>query len=220
MAPRIALIHATPVSMRPSKQAFDRLWPEADTVNLLDDSLSLDLSRAAGTLNRAIIERIADLAAYAVKISADGILFSCSAFGPAIDSVSERLDIPVLKPNAPMFEDALSTGAHIGMLTTFAPSGPSLEKEFRDLANQHGRTVKLTTVLVEDAMSALNEGNLQTHNRLLARAARQLCDCDAVMLGQFSTSLALEDVRRGLTCPVLTSPHSAVKKLKSLLEEV
>lgn len=219
MARRIALIHATPVSMPPIQQAFDRLWPEAETVNLLDDSLSLDLKRA-GSLTGAITERIADLADYAVRIGAEGILFSCSAFGRAIDSVVGRLAIPVLKPNTAMFADAVEAGSHIGMLTTFAPSVASMEKEFGQLAGPRRKKVNLTTVLVEGAMSALSAGDVRGHNRRLAEAARQLCDCDAVMLAQFSTALALEDVRRVLTCPVLTSPHSAVKTLKSLLEDI
>jgi Asp/Glu/hydantoin racemase len=214
---RIALIHATPVSMPPIQQAFDRLWVEAETVNLLDDSLSLDLERV-GRLDRAIVQRIGDLADYAVKIGADAILYSCSAFGRAIDTVIERLAVPVLKPNAAMFADAVNAGPHIGMLTTFAPSVASMEKEFRDLTAQQHKEIKLTTVLVEDAMAALSAGDVSGHNRHVAEAARQLSDCDAVMLAQFSTSLALDQVGRVMRCPVLTSPHSAVKKLKVLLE--
>ncbi|MDP7390338.1 MAG: hypothetical protein QGH07_00555 [Alphaproteobacteria bacterium] len=46
---RIALIHATVVSMDPTEQAFSELWPEADTFHLLDSSLSTDRA-AAGEL--------------------------------------------------------------------------------------------------------------------------------------------------------------------------
>lgn len=45
MSIRIALIHATPVAMPPVIEAFQRGWPEAETMNLLDDSLSSDLAR-------------------------------------------------------------------------------------------------------------------------------------------------------------------------------
>ena len=38
-APRIALIHATVVSMDPTEEAFRKLWPEAETFHLLDSSL-------------------------------------------------------------------------------------------------------------------------------------------------------------------------------------
>jgi Asp/Glu/hydantoin racemase len=217
MSVRIVLIHATAVSMPPIQSAFEQLWPEADRVNLLDDALSRDL-KVAGHQTPHIINRMVELARYGVGIGAAGILFSCSAFGKAIETVKAGLDIPVLKPNEAMFADAVSTGSHVGMLTTFAPSVPSMEEEFFELAKKHNKKVKLETVQVEDAMAALDGGDMQIHNRMLALAAPQLAGCDAVMLGQFSTSLALEDVRRVLDCPVLTSPHSAVLKLKSLLE--
>jgi maleate cis-trans isomerase len=47
------------------------------------------------------------LAQYAKTCGADGILFTCSAFGPAIDEVKRTIGLPTLKPNEAMFSDAL-----------------------------------------------------------------------------------------------------------------
>ena len=55
-------------------------------------------------------------------------------------------------------------------------------------------------------------------NRLVAETAKRLDHCDAVMLAQFSTSGALTAVKRMITARVLTSPHSAVAKLKAILK--
>src|SRR3546814_11622447 len=49
IARRIALIHATPVAMRPVHDAFAACWPEAEPVDLLESSLSSDRA-AAGSL--------------------------------------------------------------------------------------------------------------------------------------------------------------------------
>src|SRR5690242_15682996 len=65
-APRIALIHATPVSIEPSRAAFAELWPEARTTNLLDDSLSADLA-VAGRLDDRMVERFRELARYVAR---------------------------------------------------------------------------------------------------------------------------------------------------------
>ena len=54
--------------------------------------------------------------------------------------------------------------------------------------------------------------------RVLAEAAPDLAGCDALMLAQFSTSVAMPAVSAVLDCPVLTSPASAVSKLKALLQ--
>ena len=78
---RIALVHAGAVSIPPIELAFQQLWPEAQIMNLLDDSLFLD--RGAGALPPAMTERFVTLGRYAAASGADGILFTCSAFAPA-----------------------------------------------------------------------------------------------------------------------------------------
>ena len=109
MPTRIALIHAVTVAMDPVQDTFRRLWPEAICTNLLDDALSPDLERD-GVLTAAMTARIGTLADYATGTGADGILFTCSAFGAAIEQAAARLPIPVLKPNEAMFDAALDAG--------------------------------------------------------------------------------------------------------------
>src|SRR5439155_8016542 len=77
---RIALIHAVTVAMAPVHEAFARLWPAAECIDILDTSLSLDRERD-GQLTAGMTRRIGALADYAVSTGADGILFTCSAFG-------------------------------------------------------------------------------------------------------------------------------------------
>jgi len=213
---RIVLIHAVSVAVQPVQDAFARGWPEAETVNLLEDSLSPDLE-AAGDLTQSLMNRIAALARYGIDIGARGILFTCSAFGEAIDAVAATADIPVLKPNEAMFEEALEAGNRIGLLARFQPSVPSMEKEFFQMAEQGGKVVKLESLRVPGAMDALKSGDRDTHDRLLAQAASNLSSCDAVMLAHFSTAHALSSVRRAINRTVLTSPDSAIAKLKFLI---
>jgi hypothetical protein len=59
-------------------------------MNLLDDSLSADLARSAGGLDARMTARFVALAAYAIGTGAQGILFTCSAFGPCIDAVGAQ----------------------------------------------------------------------------------------------------------------------------------
>src|SRR5215203_3823267 len=95
---RIALIHATPAAVGPIKDAFAEAWPEPDLVNLLDDSLSRDRALAP-ELSDGLFRRFDVLGRYAISFGADAILFTCSAFGPAIERVARSVEIPVLKPN-------------------------------------------------------------------------------------------------------------------------
>ena len=216
MRQRIALIHAVVVAMAPVEDAFKRLWPQAERVNLLDDALSVDRGPSPD-LTPAMFERIGRLGAYARDLGAEGILYTCSAFGSAIEAVARSTPLPVLKPNEAMFEAALETGRRIGMIASFERSVPSMEAEFRELVAARGLDATIRSVCEPRAMPALQAGDAATHNRLLAQIASKLADCDAIMLAQFSTSVAAVAVQAAVPCPVLTSPDAAVAKLKRLM---
>ncbi len=219
---RIALIHALRHSPPPVEAAFARTWPEARLMNLLDDSLSADLARD-GALTPAMTERFLALSRYAAGTGAEGILFTCSAFGPCIEAVAERhAPMPVLKPNEAMIEEACEAARRaagpgrrprIGLLASFAPTLESMPPEFP-------ADVEVVPGLAEGALAALDAGDAAAHDRLAAEAAaRSLRDCDVIALAQFSLARAAPAVEAatGGGRPVFTTPDSAVRKLRRLL---
>lgn len=216
MRPRIALIHATAVAIEPVRDAFESLWPAAETVNILDDALSVDRARDEH-LTPAMTARILALAAYARDLGAAGILFTCSAFGPAIEAAALESPMPVLKPNQAMFEAAVKAGRNVAMVATFEASVASMTLEFAEEARRAGVEARLTSAVEPAAMAALRAGDDETHNRLVAERAAAMLPCDALVLAQFSTSRAAEAVRARVDVPVLTSPDTAVARLKGLL---
>jgi len=217
---RIALIHALTESVLPAHQAFRALWPEAYCFDLLDTSLSGDLA-AGERLEDGIADRIRKLAEYAAASQGEAgetqaLLFTCSAFGPAIDAVKDHVSIPVLRPNEAAFEQALALGNRIGLAVTFGPSLSSLRDELLSMASQRGQRIEVVPVLVEGALAALKAGNGDEHDRLAAEACRRLPPVDTLVLGQFSLARAADAVRDCIAAPVLTTPSSAVTALQSL----
>ncbi|MDB5946957.1 MAG: Asp/Glu/Hydantoin racemase [Ramlibacter sp.] len=217
-APRIALIHATALAVDPIAAAFVRHWPQARRMNLLDDSLSVDLAET-GSLTPAMVQRFITLATYAKGTGCNAILFTCSAFGPAIESARDAVGLPTLKPNEAMFGQALdrcgAAGGKLGLIATFEASIASMSAELLQLAAQQGRKIDLRTQFVPEAMQDLAQGRTEQHHRRIADAARNLDDCDVVMLAQFSMAAAQPLVQEGLRCPVLSSPDCAVLALKT-----
>ena len=215
--PRIALIHALAHSPPPVNEALQRLWPEATRMNLLDDSLSADLA-AAGGIDAAMTQRFIALADYAVASGAQAILFTCSAFGPCIDAVKQRLrPLPVLKPSEAMVDEAVALaattgGRPIGLVASFAPTLASLPAEFPS-------SVVLRTALAEGALDALGRGDLAAHDEAAARAARSLADagCGLIALAQFSLARAAPLAAQRSGVPVLTTVESAVRRLREQL---
>jgi hypothetical protein len=216
--PRIALIHATPLSMAPIEQAFRAHWPDAVLAHLLDGSLSQDLARD-GQLTPAMTARFETLGRYVVGCGAAAILFTCSAFGPPIEAVARaHAPMPVLKPNEAMIAEAARSleatqGRRIGLVATFAPAFASMLPEFAAGAPD----AEILTAHAAGAMEALAAGDAATHDARIAEAAARLRHCDVIALAQFSMARAREAAEAASGRRVLTTPESAVAALKKRL---
>jgi Asp/Glu/hydantoin racemase len=217
--PRIMLIHAVSEAIPPIHTAFKSLWPQADAYDLLDASLTPDLTASGGKVDATMAKRFVELGRYAAAAGVmgrqtDAILFTCSAFGPAMDAVKESLPIPVLKPNEGAFERALDAGSRIGVLVTFAPALEPLLEELRAMSQSRGVRVMIDGRVATGALEALRRSRLQDHDELVCHAIKTMSDQDVIVLGQFSTARAASAARACTKALVLTMPESAVEKLK------
>jgi Asp/Glu/hydantoin racemase len=213
IAHRVALIHALAHSVAPVNAEFDRTWPECARMNLLDDSLSTDLAQSEQGLDERMTSRFVALARYAIDTGARGILFTCSAFGPCIDEVKRTWpDVPTLKPNEALIDEAVRIRGRIGLVASFAPTLVTMPAEFPS-----GATV--LPVLADGALAALDRGDVVLHDRLVAAAAQRAAEqgADVIALAQFSIARAAPAVERAVRVPVLTSVASAVRALRARL---
>ena len=228
-APRITLISALAQSPGPAGAAMEELWPSALYNNLLDDSLARDLV-SLGAITPDIFDRFITLGRYAARAhggepATAGIMFTCSAFGPAIDRVKADLSIPVIAPNEGAFEEALDIcrdlpeGGRIGLLLSFAGSLKPLSDEMFSFAEARGqRPPTIVSAVAEGALEALQAGDAERHDRLIAEVAAGMPPADVLVIGQFSMAQAAPLVSARRPEPVLTTPHAAVRKLRRLVE--
>ncbi|MEO7728023.1 MAG: aspartate/glutamate racemase family protein, partial [Burkholderiales bacterium] len=191
-------------------------WPQARIVNLLEDALMNDLA-GDQRLTDEMIERFVHIGHYCVKASADAILFTCSAFGPAIEECRRQVSIPVLKPNEAMYEELVAKSGTVSLLATFQPSLPSMLAEIAAYTKAKGTNVTVQPHLVEGALEALLDNRPDDHNRLIAEAVAKQQACDVIALAQFSMAPAKALVAQRTALPILTTPDSAVAKLRALL---
>jgi aspartate/glutamate racemase len=100
----------------------------------------------------------------------------------------------------------------IGLIASFAPTLVSMPPEFP-------AGTKLEPRLVADAMTALNNGDAELHDKLVVEAAASLAasGCQVIALAQFSMARAAPLVAAKTKLPVLTTVASAVGKMKRLL---
>lgn len=219
---RVGLVHALEESVLPARKALTECWPEATFFDLLDTSLAPDLA-ASGELTDAMTQRFLTLGRYAAAVKhpqwrADALLFTCSAFGPAIDAVKSELDIPVFRPNEAAFETAITIGPRIGLIVTFGPSLAALTTELHEFAAAAGLTIEISGIIAEGALAALKADDADRHDALIDSAARTLPEVDVLVLGQFSAARAAPLLRAWASCPVLTTPECAVQRIRAAVE--
>lgn len=214
---RLSLIHATRLAIGPVEAAFAEAWPGAELISLLDEGLSIDRAKQA-ELAPELAARIVALARYAEGNGPAGILYTCSAFGAAIEEAARTSPLPVLKPNEAMFDEAFSHGARAAMIYTFPAAAEGMVEEFREEAARRGSGASLTTHFAEGAREALAAGDAETHNRLIAETVARTPEADVYLLAHFSMAPAAPACRAVTERPVLTAPEAAVRRMKALVE--
>jgi Asp/Glu/hydantoin racemase len=164
-----------------------------------------------------MVERFARLGQYCVDAGADAILFTCSAFGEAINNLKTLQRIPILTPNQALFEELLQVGGKAAMLTTFTPSVQALRNELSDMAANLGIKPDVDSYMVEGALDELLAQRGPEHDRLIAQRVNGLSQYPTIVLGQFSMAQAALHPEVKTSARILTTPDCAVRKLKGLL---
>lgn len=191
-------------------------WPTVEAISVLDESLSID-RRKNKHLSEELSNRIVSLSRYAEGLGSSAILYTCSAFGEAIELAKGSSNVPVLKPNEAMFESAFALGDRVAMIYTFAPSVDGMEQEFREQAGIQHSSARIRSIYAQGAREALENGDVETHNQIIAGTAADLDDTDVILLAHFSMAPAMSAVQAMTDTPVLSSPATAIQKLKNTL---
>jgi len=201
----------------PIQHAFKEDWPEAQLSNLLDDDLMPAYTREGG-LTPHITERICALALYAARTGADGILFTCSVFPQAEDMAKQLVRVPLLKPDEAMIAAALDAGSRVGVVATNPPAAPAAAAQIEAGAKARGVRIQVIQSVADGAFAIGTAGDRVTHDRMVVEAAERIADrVDVLCLAQVSMALARGAVQERVKVPVLTSPATAVARLKRLL---
>ncbi|MEE8286292.1 MAG: aspartate/glutamate racemase family protein [Gammaproteobacteria bacterium] len=214
------MVHALHASIAPIEATFARMWPEAETVSLYDESLYVDFNKAGG-VNQEIEERIEALLRFSAQSGAQAILFTGSLFGDSVEAARARLDIPVLTAYESMIEEAFAgpRGPKLGLLATAEGTLDRMQSDIARYASAGSYEYALEVNRVAGAIDALLWGDRTEHDELVVTAAAELARCDILMLAQFSMAPVADRIRKQLGKRVLTSPGTAVEKLMGIFSQ-
>ena len=212
---RVTMIHAIPESIPPVRLAFDDEFPEAEIINVLDETLLIDFD---DKLTPPLRQRMSNLIRYCQDSHADAIGLACSVYAPVVDSEKDLLEIPLVSSYGPVMSDAVAAGTRIGLIASVSATLSDAEYYLRLAAQKVGTTVEPNLCLAEDLVTIMrSEGQTGLERRLEEEALKLAPEVDAILLGQFSFAAALSHLQRVSPVPVLSAPHSSARALKTLL---
>ena len=218
MTTRVAIVSPSGIhAAGPVAAAFAELWPEAEPINVIDESLYADYVTTR-VIDQSIANRLDRLLHYVELTGAKAAVFTGSVFGAIVEKSRADMAIPVLCSYEAMIEAAFAAGSRFAVFTTSPFSMPEISKDIARYADRHGKTYTQASKVLDDARIAFREhGSIEEHYRLIAQAADAATDYDCVMLGQTSMDPAYPLVTPVPGRPVLTPLRTTVLKMKQML---
>jgi Asp/Glu/hydantoin racemase len=218
MRTRVAIVSPSGIhAAGPVAAVFAELWPEAEPINVIDESLYADYV-ATRVIDASIAQRLDKLLHYVELTGAKAAVFTGSVFGAIVEKSRADMTIPVLCSYEAMIEAAFEAGSRLAVFTTSPFSMPEISKDIARYAERHGRTYTQKSRVLDDARIAFRErGSIEEHYRLIAQAADAATDCDCVMLGQTSMDPAFRMITPVAARPVLSPLRTTVLKMRRML---
>lgn len=198
----LALLHTSSLHI----PVFDALRQEhhqdLELRHFVDEEL---LSRARREGTEAVADDVRKALHQAVAEGARVVLCTCSTIGGVAEEAAVEVGVPVLRVDRPMAAAAVAEGERVVILatveSTFDPTASLIEDE----ARRAGRPVEVRTRLVEGAWEPFDAGDVDGCARLVAAAADEVTDADAIVLAQVSITRAQRLATTPV--PVLSSPR-------------
>ena len=217
MIRQIGLLHTVGFLADMFRDLFRESIPDVNSFHIVDEGIIKQLMENDG-LTPAIVRRIALQANLAAESGADLILFTCSSTSPAVDTVRNLIDIPIMKIDDPLADKAIELGEKIGVITTAKTTlKPSIDL-ISSRAAEKGKPVEIVSTLETDAFQARLSGNVGEHDRIVRGAIDKLsAQCDVIVLAQASMAHLVEQAQDSYSIPILASPKLCISALKDMV---
>lgn len=203
----IGFVH-TVLSLPPTfGELAHELVPDAEVFHVVDETL-LSNTRREGRLTPATRRRVLGYIESAAEAGADLVVVTCSSIGPAVDAGRAFVDVPVLRIDEPMADEAVRLGTRIGVVATLATTLEPTAELVRRRAREAGKEAEVTAQLCEGAFGS------DRHDELVREGiAKVAAENDVVVLAQASMARVAGDA----PVPILSSPRLGMQRVAQLL---
>jgi len=210
MSQTLALIHTAPILIPTFQSLCREILEDVEVFNIVDESLLKNTIRD-GDLTALTVQRLVGYVQSAKQAGADAVMVTCSSIGPGVEAARAVVDVPVLRIDEAIADQAVSTGARIGVAATLNSTlRPTVELlNFR--AARARRRCEVVSRLCEGAFEAVSSGDAATHDRIVSQNLVALMDAvDVVVLAQASMARVVVSIpadNRRVPYPVEPPPR-------------
>jgi Asp/Glu/hydantoin racemase len=219
LAQTLAIIHTSPTLTPLFGALCAEQMPETTVFHMVDESLIRDTIRT-GWLRRVTMRRLLSLIESAEMSGADAVMVTCSSIGAAVEMGKQLFDVPVIRVDEAMAEEAVAMGRRIGVMATLKTTLEPTIELLKAKAAEAGKEIEIVSSLCDGAFEAVLSGDTATHDRILSKALlEEMTGVDVVVLAQASMARVVKAMPAGaLPCPVLSSPELAVRQAARILQ--
>ena len=212
---KVAVIHTFLYSVEDLKALFAKYIPDAEMINIIDDSLLQEALANKGITNNARA-RYVKYAENAQQLGCDVILNQCSSYGECADFAAQAVNVPIVKVDEPMAIKANELGKRIAVIATaISTVGPSTR-----LVEKHGGPdTVVTPCYVDGAYDALLKDNDKAkHDALITAKVKEAAKTnDVIVLAQGSMFKLVPMLEKEVDIPILSSFEMGVEQLKKFV---
>ena len=214
---KVVAVHTAMALVEPMNQIFRQWLPEVKLNHIADDSLIQEVIANDG-VTPAVRRRLLSYYVAAADSGASVVFNTCSSVGDVADYGNQYARIPVFRIDQPMAAQAVQNYDRIGVISTLPTTLDPTCRLLQNEAKKAGRNVTLVEGLADGAFAAGQSGDGETHDRLIAEAAKRIADkVDMFVLAQGSMARMEQRLSELTGKPVLSSPVLGVKGLRKFL---
>ena len=214
---QIALLHTV-------KSVVDFFGPELNKVlegkarlyNIWDEFLAVNPNDVGEFTTNNKNRLLMDLK-NAELTGADLIVVTCSTLTPHLPYLRPLISVPVIAIDDAMSKKAVSLGKKILVMATAGSTVQGTCDKLLADAEEAGVEVEIESMVFPDAFEAMKKQEMDLHDELLLKAAKNISGYDCIVLAQASMAHLDHEIELMTEIPTVSSPRLCMEQVRDTL---